>query len=82
MEFEISFYGPLVQPAGGRRRMVRVEGERPTVGDLRAAIASEIPAVAPHLKHVAIGMGSELYGDDAFLRADQEIALLPPVSGG
>jgi len=82
MEVEVSFYGALVQPAGGRRATVRVAGSHPTVGDLRAAVAREFPAVAEHLGQVAVGMGADLYPDDAALLPDREISFLPPVSGG
>ncbi len=82
MEVEVCFYGNLIQLAGGRVRTVRVEGSSPRVSDLRAAIARDIPDVAPHLGHTAVGMGAELLGDDAPLQADAQISLLPPVSGG
>lgn len=82
MDVEICFYGNLVGIAGGRNRTVRVDGDAPKVSDLRAAIRREIPAVAPHLEHTAVGMGTELLGDDAPLVAGAEISLLPPVSGG
>lgn len=82
MDVEVSFYGALVQPAGGRRVTVRVGGSPPTVRDLRAAVAREIPAVAGYLGQVAVGMGADLYSDDAELLLDREISFLPPVSGG
>jgi molybdopterin converting factor small subunit len=59
-----------------------VSGDPPTVADLRAAIARELPDVAPHLRHAAVGMGADLYSDEAILRTGEEISLLPPVSGG
>jgi MoaE-MoaD fusion protein len=82
MDVEVSFYGNLVRVAGARTRRVRVDGDAPTVSDLRAAIRREIPGVAPHLDHTAVGMGTELLPDDAPLVAGAEISLLPPVSGG
>jgi molybdopterin converting factor small subunit len=82
MEVEVTFYGTLVQPAGGRKQTVRVLGDPPTVADLRAAIARALPAVAPQLHHAAVGMGPELFPDEAILRPAEEISILPPVSGG
>ena len=82
MEVEVCFYGSLAHLAGGRVRRVQVEGSAPTVSDLRAAIVVQLPAVARHLDHTAIGMGTELLSDDALLRPDAQISLLPPVSGG
>ena len=82
MEVEVCFYGNLVHLVGGRVRTIRVEERAPRVSDLRSAIAREIPEIAPHLRHAAVGMGTELLPDDALLRPDAEISLLPPVSGG
>ncbi len=82
MEVEVCFYGNLIHLAGGRVRTIRVDGTSPTVSDLRAAIAQEIPDMASHLRHTAVGMDSELLSDDAPIREDAQIALLPPVSGG
>lgn len=82
MEVEVCFYGTLVQPAGGRVRTITVAGDPPTVADLRVAIASELPQVAPHLPHAAVGMGPDIFPDEAVLRVGEEISVLPPVSGG
>lgn len=82
MEVKISLYGNLINLAGGRTRVVQVEGNPPTVAHLRTAVARQIPEVAPHLKHTAVGVGADLFPDDAVLPHDQEISLLPPVSGG
>jgi molybdopterin synthase catalytic subunit/molybdopterin converting factor small subunit len=82
MHIEVSFYGSLVRLAGGRTRTVQVEGEAPTVSDLRAALSREIPGIARHLPHVAVGMGTELLPDQAPLEPGAEVSLLPPVSGG
>ena len=81
---QVSFYGHLTSLAGGRTRSIELTGARPTVGDLRAAIREQIPEVAPHLEGVAVGVDAELVDDDTPLDPgrDQEIALLPPVSGG
>jgi molybdopterin converting factor small subunit len=82
MEVEVTFYGALVQSAGARTRVVNVDGDSPTVRDLRAAVAREVPAVAEHLGQAAVGIGTELSPDDALLDPAEEISLLPPVSGG
>ena len=81
-EVTVCFYGTLARLAGGRQRTVTVTGDPPTVRDLRKAVARAMPDVAPHLAHTAVGMGAELFDDDAVLRLEGEISLLPPVSGG
>ena len=82
MDVEVCFYGNLAHLAGARVRIIRVEGSAPTVSDLREAVAREIPDVAQHLPHTAVGIDAELLSDDAPLRPDVQISLLPPVSGG
>jgi len=81
---QVSFYGHLASLAGGRTRSIELTGARPTVGELRAALRLQIPEVAAHLEGVAVGVDAELVGDDTPLdpKRDQEISLLPPVSGG
>jgi molybdopterin synthase catalytic subunit len=82
IDIEVSFYGNLTRVVGARTRLIRVEGDPPTVGDLRDAVVREYPSLESQLAHVAIGMGSEIHADDAVLRPDAGISLLPPVSGG
>ena len=87
-DIEVTLYGSLADVAGRRRCRIRVraEGARgPTVRELRAALVREVPALAPYLDHAAIGRGTELLPDDGILEshgASDEIAVLPPVSGG
>lgn len=82
MEVEVCFYGNLVRLAGGRTRRVRVDADNPKVADLRAAIEREVPEVASHLHHTAVGVGTELLPDDAPVLPGARVSLLPPVSGG
>jgi molybdopterin converting factor small subunit len=53
-----------------------------SVGDLRRILVERFPALGPLGARLAIAIDGELVRDDAPLRADAEIALLPPVSGG
>ena len=53
-----------------------------TVGDLKAALIAEFPALATLLGHSMIAVGHD-YAADAFVLAeDNEVAVIPPVSGG
>lgn len=82
MEVEVSLYGHLRRLAGGRVRRISLPQLQPTVGDLRSAIAEAIPVLAAHLPQSSVGMGVELFPDDAPLRPGVEISILPPASGG
>jgi molybdopterin synthase catalytic subunit len=53
-----------------------------TVADLCAALSCEQPRLAELLKRSALAVNSEFAGPTRSLTADDEIALLPPVSGG
>ena len=52
------------------------------VGMLRTEIAGRFPKLAGLLDKCAVAVGNEFAGDDAVLQETDEVALLPPVSGG
>ena len=57
-------------------------GAAATVADVRRALADECPALAPLVGRSLIAVNAE-YADDATLvAAGDEVALIPPVSGG
>src|SRR5581483_10763849 len=65
------------------RPEVRIELPEPaTVADLRAALASQWPDIAPLWSRVLIAVDSEYAADDATITPDSQIAVIPPVSGG
>jgi molybdopterin converting factor subunit 1 len=53
-----------------------------TVGELRCALAAEVPALAGLLQRCALAVNDEFAGDSLTLPLAAEVALLPPVSGG
>jgi molybdopterin converting factor subunit 1 len=53
-----------------------------TVGDLRRKLQDDWPRLAELLPRCAIAVGGEFAGDTTPLEPDQEVAVLPPVSGG
>ncbi|MBA9078773.1 MULTISPECIES: molybdopterin converting factor subunit 1 [Rufibacter] len=56
--------------------------ERPkTVGQLKQWLAGQYPELK-NLSSLAVAVDSEYAEDDALLSPHQEIALIPPVSGG
>jgi molybdopterin converting factor subunit 1 len=62
---------------------VRVELTAPaTVGELRRRLATELPRLESLLAHCAFAVHDEFADDLCQLSPDEEIALLPPVSGG
>jgi molybdopterin converting factor subunit 1 len=63
----------------------QVELELPagaTVGDLRQALAAEVPELTSWLPNIKFAVDAEYADDQRMLTAQQEIACIPPVSGG
>jgi molybdopterin synthase catalytic subunit len=78
----IRVYGGLTEQVGGRELEVEVPPEGVTVAELRAAIASAHPHLAPLLSHVTVAVDLEVARGDERIPAGAEVALLPPVAGG
>jgi molybdopterin synthase catalytic subunit len=53
-----------------------------TVADLRNQLSSRYPAVVPHLPTAVCAVDEEYVGPDHRLREGDDVALIPPVSGG
>ena len=53
-----------------------------TVGDAAEALAERLPAIRPHAAHVAYAVNRSYAKPTAPLQEGDELAVLPPVSGG
>ena len=53
-----------------------------TIGDVRSALSSLRPNVADLLIRCAIALNGEYVSDDRGVSSGDEIAVIPPVSGG
>jgi molybdopterin converting factor subunit 1 len=61
---------------------VRVPSEGVTVAQLRAALARLLPVLAPLLPTCFLAVNEVYAAEDALVRARDDVALIPPVSGG
>lgn len=61
---------------------VDLVGDHPTVSDLKAALAASHPELAPLLPIVRIAVNHAFAGADDAVAEQDELALIPPVSGG
>jgi molybdopterin converting factor small subunit len=52
------------------------------VAELRAALGVTCPALEPLLRRSSVAVAGEFAADDVVVTESDEIALLPPVSGG
>jgi MoaE-MoaD fusion protein len=53
-----------------------------TVGELRHRLAAACPAILPLLANSAVAIGDRFATDDEPVAADDDVAIVPPVSGG
>lgn len=72
----------LARDRAGRTEVVLELPEGATVGDLKTALASACPALAPMVPNVMIAVDSEYASDTCTIAPGAEIAVIPPVSGG
>ena len=79
MKYRLKTFGIAREIMGGKEIDLEMEGVR--VGDLKAALGSRFPALKS-LKSLLIAVNSEYAEDGAELSEGDEIALIPPVSGG
>jgi molybdopterin converting factor subunit 1 len=55
---------------------------RPTVAQLRALLAEEIPALGPLLRVSRIAVNHDFADESQVIKSGDEVAIIPPVSGG
>ena len=53
-----------------------------TVGDLRAGLREQYPALEPVIANLHVAIGTDYANDAAILNESQSISCFPPVSGG
>ncbi|HVT76716.1 MAG TPA: MoaD/ThiS family protein [Acidimicrobiales bacterium] len=79
---EVLLFGPARDCVGGESSL-KVDVVLPvTVGELADALAAANEGLAELLPHCAIAVGDEIVAGDALVRHGDEVAVLPPVSGG
>lgn len=79
MKYKVKAFGITRDFLGAREKDVEVNGQ--TVADLRRELLTLYPNLQG-LKSLLIAVNNEYAEDDAELQASDEIALIPPVSGG
>ena len=77
--FKVKAFGITKDLLGGREAIIEVNGK--TVGDLKAALNNRFPQLT-ELSSLFIAVNNDYAEEDVLLTSDDEIALIPPVSGG
>jgi molybdopterin synthase catalytic subunit len=81
MKVTVLFFATLKERAGASRLPLALDGAA-TVGDLKAALAERLPALAPALPTALVSVNQEFALPEDPLHEGDEVALFPPVSGG
>jgi MoaE-MoaD fusion protein len=81
MQVRVLFFG-LLKDLVGQTSEAIVLREGATLADVLSLYERRVPALKPLLPSVALSVNQEYAGPEARLHANDEVALLPPVSGG
>src|ERR1700692_2872202 len=81
MRVRVLFFGMLKDLAGRSSDSVELREDAP-VGDLLAHYATQIPRLKESMASLAVAVNQQYAGPETTLKSDDEVALLPPVSGG
>jgi len=78
---EIILFGITREIVGEKKLVVNAGEDITTVGELKTFMKNKYPRLQ-QLSSFAVAVDSEYAGDDQSLLNENEVALIPPVSGG
>jgi sulfur-carrier protein len=78
-KYKVKAFGITKDIVGGRETVIEVEEQ--TVAALRTALQKKYPSLTS-LRSLFIAVNNDYAEDTAAIRENDEIALIPPVSGG
>jgi molybdopterin converting factor small subunit len=81
MQVKVLFYGGLKREAGALERLLELPAAI-TIGGLLEQLKAEYPTLSPQLDVTAVAVGDRIVDEGHTLSDGDEVALLPPVSGG
>ncbi len=81
MNVQVIFLGPSRTFAGTGSAEVAV-ADGANVATLRQALSNRFDSLAPALPTIRFAVNNSFVEDDAVLNPGDEVALIPPVSGG
>jgi len=79
MKLKVKAFGVTKDYLGGKEAVIEMEGR--TVGDLRAELNERYPQLLG-LRSLYIAVNRDYADENRVLEITDEIALIPPVSGG
>ena len=81
VKLQVSLFAVARQVVGYDSIEVRLPDDA-TVGQLRRELVRQVPSLGALMSHLMIAVDTEYADDGRPLRAGEEIACIPPVSGG
>jgi molybdopterin synthase catalytic subunit len=81
MQVTVLFFGALREAMGAKERVVTLPGDA-TVGALRGLLVESQPAFTPLAARLRVAVNRSFAPDGCALADGDEVAFLPPVSGG
>ena len=81
MKVDVKLFAVAKQYAGTDTIMIELD-EPATAGQLKVQLAQQIPQLQPLLNSLRIAVNQQYASDQTQLHAHDEIACIPPVSGG
>ena len=82
MDVTVRLYASLAETAGVREVALSQLPPSITAGDLGAAVFERFPILSPLRESVVFAVNAEYVRPDHLIRPGDEVALIPPVSGG
>ncbi len=82
MRVKVVFYGGLKRDVGAKAQELQFDNQTLTVAQLKDGLIARYPVLRPKLSSVVCAVGDEIVSGDYLIRDGDEVALLPPVSGG
>ncbi len=82
MRLNVKLFATLKAKAQTSQVVVEFTQDQPAVLDLLAEISRQYPGLESSVKSVLVAVNSEYAFPEQILKASDEIALFPPVSGG
>lgn len=72
----------IARQAAGTDTVELELSDQPTVGELREAVVGRFAELKPLSSHLRFAVNSDYADDDTAINANDELACIPPVSGG
>jgi molybdopterin converting factor subunit 1 len=81
IHIKVLYFAGAKEATGKRRESIKLP-EDATISELLSVISSTHPKIRNILNRMQIAVNYRVVGVDAILKEADEVALLPPVSGG